>query len=665
MTESTMTAMVMQRALNPEPQEAPARAIGDSDLLLTPFAAQLSRIERLIEVTLQNSSNKSILAGRIMSLLEERRQERKPLELEWLDNIRRYNNQYSPDIAARLASEPNRSKVFVGFTRMKCDAAIADLLEVWRGNGEERPWSIKPPEIDDDTPVPPEWAAQGVTLDDIRKEAKKRARGMTTEITNQLEACDFDEILALAAYEYVVLGTLGTKGPFTVPDESGRWGTGADEGGMMLWQFFKNGGFRPEVKYVSILNLYPPMDQTTPTDMIEEMDYSRADIIKLAMQPGFQPQAILKVLKESPTGNYTPPEHVVSLRAIAGDTMAYVRKNRWLVVCYYGEVTGQELRDIGEEVPEEALDMMIIAEIWVCGGYVIKAQKHNGKIPYNMAPNRRRGNMPFGTGTPKIIANSQDAVNGSTRIMMDNAAIASGPIVEVNRNLLEMNPGDDPSDIHAWKVYISDHDGNNGKRAITITDIPAYTNQFLLIVDSFRRWMDDESGQSSITHGNQIAGTTKTATGMSILNSNSGKIRNHSILTVDDRVIEPLVEAFYDWNMRFSQKLHILIPATVEVRGANSIMAKEMESQRLLMAAQTFMGHPQLRDGDLMRQFFRTLGLSAGEYVESDEEAKRKMMEQQATELEQNGTGGAKPKASPRETPVGPGAPPAQFPQMG
>jgi len=638
------------------PEPAPTPAIQAPDLLISPHARKLREIERKLGAGLLKVSRPSIVASRIKKLLEERRNRRMDIEEEWLDSYRRYNAEYSGAVRARLLAQPNRSKLFVDLTRMKTDAAHADIMDVLRPSGGEQPWVLKPDEIPETAPIP-----GGAPMSAVKDELKKRVRGMATEIKNQLSDSDYEEALDMAVLEQCILGTGALKGPFTMPDTKPHWDMFLDANNKAVTSYNQPTGYRPAVKYVSIVNCYPDMElmNVQDGDMIEVMPMSRRQFMRLVDAPRINAGAVLRCLREFPDGNHTPLPHILELRRIARDSWPSVSK-LYEVICYYGEVTGHELREAGVDIDDSYLHLSVTAEILICGPYILRIRKHEGPIPYYLFNYRRRATVsPYGKGVPQLIKNSQDAINGAARFIMDNAAIASGPMVELNMMLMRMQPGQDPTDLHGWKVYTSSHDGHSGKRAVHVTDLPAYTEQFIRIIDLFRRFMDEESGQPSMSTGMTTQGQPKTATGMSIQNTNSSKIKNHTVRYIDDQLIEPLIEGMYDWNMRYSVKEWLLVPARVQAIGAQSLMAREIESQRILTAFQVFMGHPSFKENQAMRSLFRALGLPADEFALSDQELADQQAAQQGAPGQHPNAGGAGYESIPREkNPQFLGAPP-------
>ena len=489
-------------------------------------------------------------------------------------------------------------------------------MDILRGPGKEKPWVIIPRRLPDDYPVPPELKKMGVTVELLRADLERRVENMSDEVANQLDVADFDEILDQAALEMCITGTGCIKGPFTVRDDEDEWGGNWDTNLQYVPKQKARGLFRPDYRWVPIKHIYPDMEMADVQkgSVIEEITVGRREFMELAVQPGFNPGAVLKVLKESPNGNYQPTPQDIQMRKISGDGRPS-ESNLYRYSCYCGEVVGRELPAAGIPVADDSLDISIRVMIYACGNYILYARPLKGPIPYYLIPYRKRATGgPFGVGVPMLIFGSQNAINGAARMVMDNAAIASGPIVEVNTRLMELQPGDDPADIHGWKVFITYHDGHSGKRAINIMSIPAFTDRFLMIIDLFRRLMDEESGQSSITGGQQGRGTTKTATGMSILNTNAFKTRNRTLGYIDDRGIEPIIEGAILWNHMHNPKEHILGPMRAMARGTHSVLAREIESQRLLTVLQLVMGHPIFGQNvefivSLVKRLMNSLGL--------------------------------------------------------
>lgn len=595
-------------------------AIQEDDLALTPAAAKLQMAEQELGMALRTMTRPSVLAARLSQDMEERRTRRLSFEQEWVEAYQRWLNQYPEEVRKKIP--PDKSHLWVGLTAMKVNSAHSAIMDFLRGNPEDKPWSLEAPRLPDSMQLPRLLEGSGVTVREFRKAVQDRVENMSAECENQLDATEFDEELDLAVLEAVITGSGCMEGPLTVRDQGSYWEMDMFSEGLMR-EVSAQQEFKPIVKYVPIFNVYPDMEAPnvqSGSGVHKEMLLTRRQMIELALRPGVDVGAILELLKQAPNGTDSLMSYQSTLRAIQGDTRPTETK-RWSVKVFYGDVSGYELRDTGlVQIDETALYHTIPAEVWYSGRFILKARVRRGPIPLHIFPYNRRGNVPFGRGVPMLAKPSQDAINGAARAIMDNAAIASGPIVEMNVDLLAPQPGKNPAEVSAWDVILSGHSGEAGKKAVNATALPAYTNQFILIIDKFRQFMDEETFLPSLTQGIQGFGTTKTATGMSLLNTNANKTLKKVMRYIDDRLIEPIIRGLVDWNLRFNPRKDIQIPVRVVAKGSASLLADEVKTQRLLSLLQIIMGNPSFKSEEIVEELAKKLGVQPSSIVFSEEE---------------------------------------------
>lgn len=610
--------------------------IGPDDLLASSTAEKLARIEARLGKKLESVGQPFALIARLKAELAERRRRRLPIEDEMLDSYRRYNNEYDPTTKAKF--RPKKSKVWVGLTAMKVNTAKAVLMDFLRSE-EDRLWDLVPDEIDADYELPDYLALQVSSpeeeqelIDLIREDMERRVRMMKREMKNQLDITDFPEHLEQAVLEMCITGSGGLKGPITVPNKEAAYDMAFDENMGLTPVPIEPTGYRPAVSFVSAFNLYPDMDVSDPRrgeGIFEEMLLSRKELIELAKQPGFKSESILQLLRDHPNGNAHLEPHQVELRTLGGDADPQAT-NKYQIYCYYGPITGRDLSSCGIDVGDDAINHEVMSNVYFCDNYLLKAKTYWGKIPYVIIPYLRRdGFGPFGRSIPMLIKSSQDSVNAAARMILDNAAVASGPFVTAN--VKKLVPGEDPTDLHGWKVFLVEDDNPiSGARPVEIHDIPAYTDLFIKIFELFRKMADEESFIPSITQGEQGIGVTKTVGGMSILNTNANRAMKDIMRNTDDRGTEPLIEAVYQWNMKFNPNIFALVPAKVKARGTAAVMAKELETQRLLQLIQGFADLPFFKTAEAIREVMAGLDFDPDRFVMSDEEIKRSMEQQAA-----------------------------------
>ena len=97
------------------------------------------------------------------------------------------------------------------------------------------------------------------------------------------------------------------------------------------------------------------------------------------------------------------------------------------------------------------------------------------------------------------------------------------------------------------------------------------------------------------------------------------------IKNLDDFLLKPLGEAYFQWNMQFLEsKLNVEGDLEVRATGTNSLMQKEVRSQRLTMFLQTAQNPavaPFIKINKLISELAHSLDLDPDELMNDPEEA--------------------------------------------
>jgi len=174
---------------------------------------------------------------------------------------------------------------------------------------------------------------------------------------------------------------------------------------------------------------------------------------------------------------------------------------------------------------------------------------------------------------------SQGTLNAATRIWLDNLAMSSAPMMEINTDLLAA--GEDPTDIHPWRVFL--REGGDGSMPMVRWYQPiANANGLNQIVEIFRRFADETTSLPSYTHGQQSNSMNKTASGMSMLMGAANVALKSTIKNVDDFLLEPLIRSMFHWNMEYGTNQKSKGDLKIVARGSTALVQKEVQSQRLL-----------------------------------------------------------------------------------
>ena len=138
------------------------------------------------------------------------------------------------------------------------------------------------------------------------------------------------------------------------------------------------------------------------------------------------------------------------------------------------------------------------------------------------------------------------------------------------------------------------------------------------------------------------------------------------IKNVDDHLLKPLGEAYYQWNMQFNDDmLDIGGDLEIKPRGVASVMQKEVRSQRLIGLLQTVsnpMLAPFIKIPNLMRELAISQDIDPDSLVNNVDEAQvYAQMLQGMMANAQQGTGeGGGPAGQPQQGMAGAGGLPQQ-----
>jgi len=103
-----------------------------------------------------------------------------------------------------------------------------------------------------------------------------------------------------------------------------------------------------------------------------------------------------------------------------------------------------------------------------------------------------------------------------------------------------------------------------------------------------------------------VTGTGRTAAGLSMLMGSAGLAMKTVIKNIDDNLLKPIGEAYFQWNMQFNENVdNIEGDLEIKPRGVAAVMQKEVRSQRLTSLLQTVanpMLAPFIKIPNLMRE---------------------------------------------------------------
>ena len=620
------------------------------------------------------------LGSRLAGTFQEYKDARKETENEWLKDLRQYQGIYEPDVLARLnQASGSRSKVFVGLTRTKVMAAYSRIIDLLFQHGDIF-FSVDPTPIPQIDPLKAMQMRQ-MAMDQImqasgqdpmmnqdlvaarmqelegefveleREVAKQAAESMTTDIEDQLIETNAEMKLKESMLEACIFGSGAVKSGTVRIDKKQSYSKMLDpQTGEQAYALSVVETVAPEVESVSIFDLYPDPYCTTLDDcdgLFRRHVLTRRQMRDLADLPQFDGEMVKYLLKIHRSGNHTEEDHETTRRRIAG-IHENSESNRFVVMEYWGTVDGYELEEHGIELDEDAdLSDDYSACVWLCDGKVLKVMLNpiaGYKMPYHIFPYERSPHQFWGTGVPRMMRDSQGTMNTATRIWLDNMALSSGPMVEVNTDLLAA--GEDPTDIHPWRVFLREG-GDGSMPAVRWYQPVANANGLNQIVEIFRRFADETTSLPSYTHGEQTQGLNKTATGMSMLMGAANIALKSTIKNIDDFLIEPMIESLFHFNMEFGTNEKSKGDLRIVARGSTSLVQKEIQSQRLLQFLSIVGDNAGgvVKQNDLLREIATSMDIDPNKIMKTEEQMALEQQQQQLlqAQMQQAASAGGPP----------------------
>jgi len=449
--------------------------------------------------------------------------------------------------------------------------------------------------------------------------AQKAARRMEKLIHDQIEESNGSAEIRNALLESALLGTGIVKGPFNFNKKLHQWSSEGDERNYNPLEVRV-----PRIEFVSCWDFYPDPSATN----IEECEYivhrhkmNKSQLRQLRNMPYFDEEAIRSCLQMG--ANYVEKDFESQLKDDNRSDESYA--SNFEVLEYWGIMDAEYAREVGIELEDDIDDLdEVQINAWVCGDKLLRAVINPFtpyRIPYNAFPYERNPYNFFGIGVAENMDDSQQIMNGHARMAIDNLALAGSLVFDVDESALV---GGQSMEVYPGKVFRRQA-GMPGQ-SIYGLKFPNTAPENMMMFDKFRQLADEQTGIPSYSHGQTgVQSMTRTASGMSMLLGASSLNIKTVIKNLDDFLLKPLGESYFQWNMQFFEGgLDVKGDLEVKATGTNSLMQKEVRSQRLTMFLQTAQSPaiaPFVKISKLVSELAYSLDLDPDEILNDPEEA--------------------------------------------
>lgn len=584
----------------------------------------LAYLEEKIEKPKSENQVVKKLASHIEKVWRTVQQDNKQVRKEMVQTLRRVRGEYDPEKLKAIRAFKG-SEAYIRSAENKARAADSWIKDIYRGD-TDLPWSLEPttiPDLPDETQQSIQLATQeyamqveqqlmmsGAPIDpnqiarlmndfynenlnkarqDLAKEAKDRCKRAAELIRDQNQEGGWNDAFKNFLYYFIRLKAGIIKGPVLTQKKKQSWV--ASEMGYVLETVDT---LVNDVYCVSPFNFYPSKGMVTVNDgdIIEVHELSRQAISNLIGVPGYSEEEIRAVLQEYVGGElkskwftvddetevkqvtkektWQSTNPVTNQTTDVGDTI-FAQE-------FWGSVSGKLLIEWGVEGDIDP-DQQYQANCWKIGKHVIKAvinPDNLGRKPYHVSSWAKNPEWIWGEGLIEFSGVIEDILNAITRALVNNIAVASGPMVEEDKDRVD---GDIP--IYPWrKIRSSSMQMKNDGPAVVYYQPQMHSQELILAWQFFGKLLDEMTVPAYAQGASQSGVTAGTATVFTQLLAAASRSIKAVVANIDDDIITPYIQMCYDYNMEFSEDDSIKGDARVVAKGVSGLLAKEQQAQR-------------------------------------------------------------------------------------
>ena len=569
----------------------------------------------------------------VQEKFEESREYRREHEEHWTEAYDAYRGKY-PSAISKANELANERGIFVNQTRRKINSAKIKINTLLFEDGKV-PFSITPsrkPKY-----YPPDIQAPPDRPDLLEDALLERSKQMEYKIRDILDRTTYNEEVQSSIHEMCLYGTGCTKGINLEYKNYPVFQTVPVADDLVAVESVLEAELVPSVKYVSIWNIFPSPEATSSEDadyIIQRSFLSKIQLRQLAERAeGFIPGSIEEII-ENDIGlsqGYDTSEHPKK-----NDESAAHRLKKYEVLEFWGRIDGKDLEG---HIPIDSKDVPIALPmvITVIGDRVIKIAENpfDDTMPYHFCNWQKNPESIWGDGIYYAIRDAQAILNFSYAMMVEGKSLSAAPLTVIDPTAFE--PGTATEQIYPGKQFRV-KPGAAVRDSFQSVQIPDVTAGLLQIVQQLEREADLDSGQTSIGYGDNSPAQTKTATGMSILNSNANRQTADVVRSVSSMITKN-IQAIYRWLMVDSTDITIKGDYEAISTGYEQYVAKEVHNTQLINFLQVIGQYPQIQSylkyEAFSRPLLRAFNMEPDKVLKTEQQVTQEMQQQIQSQQQQ------------------------------
>jgi hypothetical protein len=619
------------------------------------MANNLKLTEAEEEQMLEMEQQMQIFGHDLSRIADEQVSLKAEIERRWINDLRHYNGRYDRDTEQRLSNNKNKTAtIFVNMTRSRTNMAESKLSDMILPT-DDKNWGIKPtpvPELMDESAsedplfmadgtkaVNPENDKQythGDLANEKMKEARKKSEAMQREIDDQLKESRYNHKCRDVIHNGCVIGTGILKGPMVTKNSKRKWSKVGQEAD---YQLVMGNDPSPTADSVDPWNFFPEMAATCWEDVgftYERHLMTKKNVRKLLNRPGFMKGQVITLLKTEPQNIRSNLSYLNEIREINGVTQIQ-SDNRYEVWEYHGPIDKGNMIACGcDRVDEDDPLEEYEGTVWFSNNIVLKVglnHMDDDSLPYSVFNWEGDDTSVFGFGVPYRMRGSQKVMNGSWRMLLDNAALSTGPQIVINRKAII--PADGVWELSSRKLWYLNNEKYKVKDAFETFSIDSHQAELAEIFNMAHTLAEQETNVpqlgAQMNMENQPA-MMKTLGGTALWMSSQNVAMRRAVKSWDDDITIPFITRMYDWNMQFSQKREIKGDYEVDARGTSVLLVREMQQRAMMEAIQVIYMNPafvkRVDEGKLLESLVKSMQLTEEGFLLTEEEYKAKMKQE-------------------------------------
>ena len=540
----------------------------------------------------------SAVAGHVLTKMSLAYGNRAPITKRLVDATLAMRQEYSAEMKQQI-EESGQPDIHMGIVANKIRTVSAWLTDILT-NGQYKIWTLDAtpePSLPADLmrliqqrvvqevqqfQMPPQYA-QGagdalvpVVKQHIKSLADEGAKEMSAHIEDKLNEAKFLTVLSefiddFAAYPYAVMSGISVRTERRLEYSP----TGISEVVKPVMACYR----------VNPKDFYWSPDSTNCQNgefVIEYASLTNTDLFGCRDLPGFVKDSIDCILGAGYSFNNTQysQTHIENLQKSTYQQLG--NSNRFPVIKYVGKLAAKFLIDHGISVANPLVD--VEAEVWVVGDKVVRLVENPyplGKRPYYISSYTKLPGAMVGFGLNDILQGVERMANAAARNLVKNMSYAAGPIGEVDEGRLS-DTDREITTVTPYRIYrvASDPMGGQGP-AFRFQTIPTIASELMAVYKMFSEEADRISGLNSLLLGQvDMASSSRTASGLSMLIANAAKVIKNTIGSIDRDIIEPLITSVYNWVLLYDSTFTGKVDAQVSAHGANGALQREMNQAK-------------------------------------------------------------------------------------